>query len=155
MKKLVCFMLSLVLCLGLALSAASAENNVALYDQWLTGTWKLVWRYLPQTAMQVNKLSDPVKPVNLFVYPGSLAKSGMTVTAGLTGDETGEVWLTLTTAGSSHNIVSFDGCFFGRVYLSEDHNMLFLKGLDGAAVLYTRADGPDSTDDADNAENAE
>ena len=143
MKKTVCFMLALVLCLSLAVSAASAENNLAQYEEWLTGVWKIVWRYLPQTAMQVNKLSDPVKPVNLFVYPGELAKAGMTVTSCLTGDETGEVWLTLTTAGSSHNIVSFDGCFFGRVYLSADHNTLLLKGLDGAAVLYARTDSTD------------
>ena len=140
MNRCVCFMLALVLCLCTVVSAASAENNLALYEELLTGTWKLVWRYLPQTAMQVNKLSDPVKPVNLFVYPGELAKAGMTVTSCLTGDETGEVWLTLTTAGSSHNIVSFDGCFFGRVYLSSDHNRLLLKGLDGAAVLYERTD---------------
>ena len=143
MKKTVCFMLALVLCLSLAVSAASAENNLAQYEEWLTGAWRIVWRYLPQTAMQVNRLSDPVKPVNLFVYPGELAKAGMTVTSCLTGDETGEVWLTLTTAGSSHNIVSFDGCFFGRVYLSADHNTLLLKGLDGAAVLYTRTDSTD------------
>ena len=143
MKKTVCFMLSLILCFCMAVSAASAENNIAQYDEWLTGTWKLVWRYLPQTAMQVNKLSDPVKPVNLFVYPGELAKAGMTVSTCLTGDETGEVWLTLTTAGSSHNIVSFDGCFFGRVYLSADHNTLLLKGLDGAAALYARTDSTD------------
>lgn len=143
MKKTVCFLLALILCLSLAVSAASAENNLAQYEEWLAGAWKIVWRYLPQTAMQVNKLSDPVKPVNLFVYPGELAKSGMTVTSCLTGDETGEVWLTLTTAGSSHNIVSFDGCFFGRVYLSADHNMLLLKGLDGAAVLYARTDSTD------------
>ena len=143
MKKTVCFMLALVLCLSLAVSAASAENNLAQYEEWLTGVWKIVWRYLPQTAMQVNKLSDPVKPVNLFVYPGELAKAGMTVTSCLTGDETGEVWLTLTTAGSSHNIVSFDGCFFGRVYLSADHNTLLLKGLDCAAVLYARTDSTD------------
>ena len=143
MKKTVCFMLALVLCLTLAVSAASAVNNLAQYEEWLTGAWKIVWRYLPQTAMQVNRLSDPVKPVNLFVYPGELAKAGMTVTSCLTGDETGEVWLTLTTAGSSHNIVSFDGCFFGRVYLSADHNTLLLKGLDGAAVLYARTDSTD------------
>ena len=143
MKKTVCFMLALVLCLTLAVSAASAENNLAQYEEWLTGAWRIVWRYLPQTAMQVNKLSDPVKPVNLFVYPGELAKAGMTVTSCLTGDETGEVWLTLTTAGSSHNIVSFDGCFFGRVYLSADHNTLLLKGLDGAAVLYARTGSTD------------
>ena len=143
MKKTVCFMLSLILCFCMAVSAASAENNIAQYDEWLTGTWKLVWRYLPQTAMQVNKLSDPVKPVNLFVYPGELAKAGMTVTTCLTGDETGEVWLTLTTAGSSHNIVSFDGCFFGRVYFTSDHNKLLLKSLDGAAVLYERTDSAD------------
>lgn len=148
MKKTVCFMLALILALSLAVSSALAENYLAQYDEWLTGTWKLVWRYLPQTAMQVNKLSDPVKPVNLFVYPGSLAKSGMTVTSGLAGDETGEVWLTLTTAGSSHNIVSFDGCFFGRVYLSADHNMLFLKGLDGAAVLYARDESAGSADNS-------
>ena len=138
MRRSFCFLAALILCLCLAFSAASAENSLAQYDEWMTGTWKLVWRYLPQTAMQVNKLSDPVKPVNLFVYPGELAKSGMTVSTVLTGDETGEVWLAMTTAGSSHNIVSFDGCFFGRVYLSADHNTLLLKGLDGAAVLYTR-----------------
>ena len=143
MKKTVCFMLALVLCLSLAVSADSAENNLAQYEERLTGAWKIVWRYLTQTAMQVNRLSDPVKPVNLFVYPGELAKAGMTVTSCLTGDETGEVWLTLTTAGSSHNIVSFDGCFFGRVYLSADHNTLLLKGLDGAAVLYARTDSTD------------
>lgn len=140
MKKTVCFILALVLCFSLAVSAASAENSLAQYEEWLTGAWKLVWRYLPQSAMQLNRLSDQVKPVNLFVYPGELAKSGMTVTSCLTGDETGEIWLALTTAGSSHNIVSFDGCFFGRVYLSADHNTLLLKGPDGAAVLYTRTD---------------
>lgn len=143
MKKSVCIVLALVLFLCSAAFAASADSSLAQYEEWMTGTWKLVWRYLPQTAMQVNKLSDPVKPVNLFVYPGELAKAGMTVTSCLTGDETGEVWLTLTTAGSSHNIVSFDGCFFGRVYLSSDCNTLLLKGLDGAAVLYARTDSAD------------
>ena len=128
MKRYICVMTALILCLCSAAAAVSAENSLAMYEEWMTGTWKLVWRYLPQTAMQVNKLSDAVKPVNLFVYPGELAKAGMTVSSCLTGDETGEVWLTLTTAGSSHNIVSFDGCFFGRVYLSSDHNTLLLKG---------------------------
>ncbi len=140
MRRSLCFLAALILCLSAAFSVASAENSLAQYEKWMTGTWKLVWRYLPQTAMQVNKLSDPVKPVNLFVYPGELAKSGMTVSTVLTGDETGEVWLAMTTAGSSHNIVKFDGCFFGRVYLSADHNTLLLKGLDGAAVLYKRTD---------------
>lgn len=143
MKRTVCALLVLAFCLFSLVSAAPAESSLAMYEELLTGTWKIVWRYLPQTAMQVNKLSDPVKPVNLFVYPGELAKAGMTVTSCLTGDETGEVWLTLTTAGSSHNIVSFDGCFFGRVYLSSDHNTLLLKGLDGAAVLYERTDSAD------------
>ena len=143
MKKIICFLLALIFCLSLAVSVSSAENNLAQYKEWLTGAWRIAWRYLPQTAMQVNKLSDPVKPVNLFVYPGELAKSGMTVTSCLLGDETGEVWLALTTAGSSHNIVSFDGCFFGRVYMSDDHNMLLLKSLDGAAVLYARTDSTD------------
>ena len=138
MRRFVCFLLALSLCL--AFSAASADNSLAQYEEWMTGIWKLVWRYLPQSAMQVNKLSDPVKPVNLFVYPGELAKSGMTVSTVLTGDETGEVWLAMTTAGSSHNVVKFDGCFFGRVYLSADHNTLLLKSLDGAAVLYQRTD---------------
>ena len=138
MRRPLCLILALVFCLCAAVSAASAENHLDEYEKWMTGTWKLVWRYLPQTAMQVNKLSDPVKPVNNFVYPGKLAKAGMTVECQLVGDETGEVWLLMTTAGSSHNIVSFDGCFFGRVYLSSDHKTLMLKGLDGAAVLYTR-----------------
>lgn len=138
MKRTVCFILMLVLCLALVIPAVSAENNVALYEELLTGTWKAVWRYLPATAMAVNKLSDPVKPVNLFTFPEPLAKSGMTVTPCLTGDETGEVWLTLTTAGSSHGIVSFDGLFMGRVFLSSDRNTLLLKGLDGAAILYAR-----------------
>ena len=137
MRRTLCLILALVLCL-FAVAAASAENHLDEYEKWMTGTWKLVWRYLPQTAMQVNKLSDPVKPVNNFVYPGKLAKAGMTVECQLVGDETGEVWLLMTTAGSSHNIVSFNGCFFGRVYLSSDHKTLMLKGLDGAAVLYTR-----------------
>lgn len=143
MRRSFILILALVFCLLAVVPAASAENNVAKYEQLLTGTWKLVWRYLPQTAMQVNKLSDPVKPVNLFVYPGELAKAGMTVRCDLTGDETGEVWLVMTTAGSSHNIVSFDGCFFGRVYLSSDNNLLMLKSLDGAAVLYERTDDAD------------
>lgn len=138
MRRLVCFLLTLSLCL--AISTVSAENSLAQYEEWMTGIWKLVWRYLPQSAMQVNKLSDAVKPVNLFKYPGELAKSGMTVSTALTGDETGEVWLTMTTSGSSHGIVSFAGCFFGRVYLSADHNTLLLKSLDGAAVLYQRTD---------------
>ena len=148
MKRPVCFLLTLALCLVMLAPAATAENNVVLYEELLTGTWKVIWRYLPASAMNVNKLSDPVKPVNLFVYPGSLAKSGMTVTSCLTGDDTGEVWLTLTTAGSSHNIVSFDGCFFGRVFLSSDHNILLLKSLDGAALLYERVDSGSAGDDA-------
>ena len=115
-----------------------------MYEELLTGTWKAVWRYLPQTAMALNKISDPVKPVNLFVFPGELAKAGMTVTSYLTGDDTGEVWLTLTTAGSSHGIVSFDGGFTGRVSLSSDHNTLLLTGLDGAAILYTRTETANS-----------
>jgi len=148
-RRRFCLVLALALCLAAAVPAASAENNVAAYEELLTGTWKVVWRYLPQTAMAVNKLSDPVKPVNLFVFPGELAKSGMTVTSYLTGDDTGEVWLTLITAGSSHGIVSFDGGFYGRVSLSSDHNTLLLTGLDGAAVMYTRADGAESDPDSE------
>ena len=140
LKRSVCILLALAFSLFALLPAAGAENNLALYDQLLTGTWKVVWRYLPQTAMALNKLSDPVKPVNLFVYPGELAKAGMTVTSYLTGDDTGEVWLILTTAGSSHGIVSFDGGFYGRVSFSADHNTLLLTGLDGAAVLYARVE---------------
>lgn len=144
MKKSVSLVLVLVLCLLSFAPAVSAENKVELYEEWLTGTWKAVWRYLPQTAMALNKISDPVKPVNLFVFPGELAKAGMTVTSYLTGDDTGEVWLTLTTAGSSHGIVSFDGGFCGKVSLSSDHNTLLLTGLDGAAILYTRDESAES-----------
>ena len=140
MKKTVSLILVLILCLLTFAPAVSAENKVEMYEELLTGTWKAVWRYLPQTAMALNKISDPVKPVNLFVFPGELAKAGMTVTSYLTGDDTGEVWLTLTTAGSSHGIVSFDGGFTGRVSLSSDHNTLLLTGLDGAAILYTRTE---------------
>ena len=144
MKKTVSLILALVLCLLTFAPAVSAENKVEMYEELLTGTWKAVWRYLPQTAMALNKISDPVKPVNLFVFPGELAKAGMTVTSYLTGDDTGEVWLTLTTAGSSHGIVSFDGGFTGRVSLSSDHNTLLLTGLDGAAILYTRTETANS-----------
>ena len=144
MKKTVSLILVLVLCLLTFSPAVSAENKVEMYEELLTGTWKAVWRYLPQTAMALNKISDPVKPVNLFVFPGELAKAGMTVTSYLTGDDTGEVWLTLTTAGSSHGIVSFDGGFTGRVSLSSDHNTLLLTGLDGAAILYTRTETANS-----------
>jgi hypothetical protein len=144
MKKTVSLILVLVLCLLTFAPAVSAENKVEMYEELLTGTWKAVWRYLPQTAMALNKISDPVKPVNLFVFPGELAKAGMTVTSYLTGDDTGEVWLTLTTAGSSHGIVSFDGGFTGRVSLSSDHNTLLLTGLDGAAILYTRTETANS-----------
>lgn len=144
MKKTVSLILVLILCLLTFAPAVSAENKVEMYEELLTGTWKAVWRYLPQTAMALNKISDPVKPVNLFVFPGELAKAGMTVTSYLTGDDTGEVWLTLTTAGSSHGIVSFDGGFTGRVSLSSDHNTLLLTGLDGAAILYTRTETANS-----------
>ncbi|MBR5959353.1 MAG: hypothetical protein IKZ98_00020 [Clostridia bacterium] len=144
MKKTVSLILVLILCLLAFAPAVSAENKVEMYEELLTGTWKVVWRYLPQTAMALNKISDPVKPVNLFVFPGELAKAGMTVTSYLTGDDTGEVWLTLITAGSSHGIVSFDGGFTGRVSLSSDHNTLLLTGLDGAAILYTRTETTDS-----------
>lgn len=144
MKKAVSLILVFTFCLFSFVSAVSAENKVEMYEELLTGTWKAVWRYLPQTAMALNKISDPVKPVNLFVFPGELAKAGMTVTSYLTGDDTGEVWLTLTTAGSSHGIVSFDGGFSGRVSLSSDHNTLLLTGLDGAAILYARTESTDS-----------
>ena len=120
MKKTVSLILVLILFLLTFAPAVSAENKVEMYEELLTGTWKAVWRYLPQTAMALNKISDPVKPVNLFVFPGELAKAGMTVTSYLTGDDTGEVWLTLTTAGSSHGIVSFDGGFTGRVSNPQD-----------------------------------
>lgn len=138
MKKTISLVLALAFCLLALVPAATAENNVAKYEELLKGTWKVTWRYLPQTAMALNKLSDPVKPVNLFVFPGELAKAGMTVTSYLTGDDTGEVWLVLTTAGSSHGIVSFDGGFYGKVSLSSDCNTLLLTGLDGAAIMYTR-----------------
>ena len=144
MKKAVSLILVFTFCLFSFVAAVSAENKVEMYEELLTGTWKAVWRYLPQTAMALNKISDPVKPVNLFVFPGELAKAGMTVTSYLTGDDTGEVWLTLTTAGSSHGIVSFDGGFSGRVSLSSDHNTLLLTGLDGAAILYARTESTDS-----------
>ena len=143
MKKYICAVLAVLLCCALLFSA-SAENKLAEYDALLKGTWKVAWRYIPNSAMTLNKLSDPLKPVNLFVYPGDLAKAGMTVTTYLTGDDTGAVYLVMTTAGSSHGIVSFDGGFYGRVSLSADHNNLLLTGLDGAAVLYTRADGTDT-----------
>ena len=74
MKRSFILILALVFCLLAVVPAASAENNVAKYEQLLTGTWKLVWRYLPQTAMQLNKLSDQVKPVNLFVFPGEQSR---------------------------------------------------------------------------------
>lgn len=146
MKRFFCFVLIVALCLTAVIPASLAENNIAVYEELLKGTWKVVWRYLPSSSMALNKLSDPVKPVNTFVYPGSLAKSGMTVTSYLTGDESGEVWLVLTTAGSSHGIVSFDGGFFGKVSLSADHNTLFLTGMNGAAIIYTRADGDSESD---------
>ena len=81
MKKAVSLILVFTFCLFSFVSAVSAENKVEMYEELLTGTWKAVWRYLPQTAMALNKISDPVKPVNLFVFPGELAKAGMTVTS--------------------------------------------------------------------------
>ena len=140
MKKLVCLILALAMMI-LSVSAALAENKVAEYEELLTGTWKVVWRYLPSEGMTLNKLSDPVKPVNLFVYPEPLAKAGMTVTPYLTGDETGAVYLVLTTAGSSHGIVSFDGGYVGQISFTSDHNLLLVKGLDGGAMVYVRQSG--------------
>ena len=137
MKKYICAVLAVLLCCALLFSA-SAENKLAEYDALLKGTWKVAWRYIPNSAMTLNKLSDPLKPVNLFVYPGDLAKAGMTVTTYLTGDDTGAVYLVMTTAGSSHGIVSFDGGYVGQVFLTSDNNLLLLKGVDGSAMVYTR-----------------
>ena len=139
MKKSVCIVLILSVML-LLFSPASAENKVAEYDALLRGTWKVVWRYIPSASMTLNKLSDPLKPVNLFVYPGDLAKAGMTVTTYLTGDDTGAVYLVMTTAGSSHGIISFDGGYVGQVSLTDDHNLLLLKGIDGGCMVYIRDD---------------
>ena len=136
MKKALCLALCLCLCAALLTAPAMAENNVEQYEEWLTGLWKATWRFLPSVAL--TNTSDAVKPVNLFRFPGEFAKAGMTVTSSLVGDETGEVYLVLSTAGSSHGIVSFDGGYVGKVFLSADHNTLLVKGVDGSAMVYQR-----------------
>jgi len=134
------FSLALCLCLCAALLCAPAlsraENNVEQMEEWLTGLWKATWRFLP--AVTLTNTSDAVKPVNLFRFPGEFAKAGMTVTSSLVGDDTGDVYLVLSTAGSSHGIVSFDGGYVGRVYLSSDHNTMLVAGVDGSAIVYQR-----------------
>ncbi len=129
--------LCLFLCAALLLSVpACAENSLEKYEQLLTGTWKVIWRYIP--AVSLSNLSDPMKPVNIFRYPGEFAKAGMTVTSYLTGDDTGAVYLVLTTAGSSHGIVSFDGGYEGRISLSSDGNLLTVEGIGGSVLVYRR-----------------
>ena len=136
MKRTIAFILCL--CAAMLCAPALADNNVQQYEEWLTGTWKAIWRYIP--AVSLTNISDAIKPVNLFRFPGEFAKAGMTVTSSLVGDETGEVYLVLSTAGSSHGIVSFDGGYVGKVFLSSDHNTLLLEGVGGGFMLYQRED---------------
>ena len=56
MKKTASFLLALMFCLFALIPVVSAENKVEEYTELLTGTWKVVWRYLPQTAMALNKI---------------------------------------------------------------------------------------------------
>ena len=138
MKKAISFILVLVLCSALFLSAATAENKLALYEEAMKGTWKSVWRYIPTTAITLYTTSDEPRHVMHFVYPGRFSKAGMTVDTYLTGDETGAVYLVMTTIGDTHGIMSFEGGYAGEVSMSSDHNTLLVKGFDGSIIVYTR-----------------
>jgi hypothetical protein len=138
MKKMISFILMFALCFMFLLPAAMAENKLALYEEAMKGSWKSVWRYIPATAMALYKTSDELKHVMHFDYPGRTSKAGMTVDTYLTGDETGAVYLVMTTAGDSHGIISFDGGYAGEVSMSADHNTLLVKGFDGSAIIYVR-----------------
>jgi len=138
MKKTISIILLLLMCSLLVLSPASAENKLALYEEAITGTWKSVWRYIPSTAITTYTTSDEPRHVMHFVYPGRFTKAGMTVDTYLTGDETGAVYLVMTTIGDTHGIMSFEGGYAGEVSMSSDQNMLLVKGFDGSAIIYVR-----------------
>ena len=137
MKKAICLTLVLVLC-SLFLVSAVAENNLAYYEEAMKGAWKAAWRYIPHSAVETYTTSSKPQHVVHFVYPGRLNKAGMTVDSYLAGDETGKVYLLLTTTGDTHGIMSFAGGFAGEVSMTADQNMLFVKGVDGSAIIYVR-----------------
>ena len=138
MKKTISFILVLLLCFMLLLPAATAENRLAFYEEAIQGTWKSVWRYIPSTAITLYTTSDQPRHVMHFTYPGRFTKAGMTVDTYLTGDETGAVYLVMTTIGDTHGIMSFEGGYAGELTMSSDQNMLLVKGFDGSAIIYVR-----------------
>jgi len=138
MKKTISIILVSLLCFLLLLPAATAENNLALYEEAITGKWKSVWRYIPSTAVTTYTTSDTPRHVMHFTYPERFTKAGMTVDTYLTGDETGAVYLVMSTIGDTHGIMSFEGGYAGEVSMSSDRNMLLVKGFDGSVIIYVR-----------------
>ena len=69
MKRFFCFVLIAALCLTAVIPASLAENNIAVYEELLKGTWNVVWRYLPSSSMALKKLSDPTPSCTPVRWP--------------------------------------------------------------------------------------
>ena len=142
MKRLTCTLLVLVLC-ALVLCPAIAEENENIlekYGKLIEGDWKQIWRYLPLDNSSF--LSDKCKPANYWSYPDIRNRSGQTVETHIVADESGQVYLVHITSGDTHKIMSFDGGWAAKIYLSEDAQMLLAIGVDGTTCLYTRDSAP-------------
>lgn len=139
MKRQTCILLALVLC-ALALSPALAETALEKFEKIVEGDWKLLWRYLPQDKSSF--LSDKCKPAHYWSYPGIRNHSGETVETHLMADETGEVYLIHITSGDTHNIMSFEGGWAGRLYATGNADLLLAIGVDGTTCIFERDSAP-------------
>ncbi len=139
MKKLICTLLALILC-ALVLCPAMAESALEKYAKMIEGDWKLFWRYLPLDKSSF--LSDKCKPANYWSYPGIRNRSGETVETHLMADESGEVYLVHITSGDTHKIMSFEGGWAGRLFMTDDADLLLVIGVDGTTCIFERDSAP-------------
>lgn len=143
MKRLVCTLLALILCAAVlcpALAETTAEKTLEKYAKMIEGDWKLLWRYLPLDKSSF--MSDKCKPANYWSYPGIRNRSGETVETHLMADESGEVYLVHITSGDTHKIMSFEGGWAGRLFMTDDADLLLVIGVDGTTCIFERDSAP-------------
>ena len=120
MKKILSVMIVLVLLI--MTGVCYAENNVALYEEKLKGTsWKVINSPGSKANDKIITFTDEKKEINDIMDIVDVPY--------LTGDETGEV--DLTVVGMNYHI-------WGRITLSADETFMILYVGDGASVMLVK-----------------
>ena len=57
-------------------------------------------------------------------------------------DESGEVYLVHITSGDTHNIMSFEGGWAGRLFTTDNADLVLAVGVDGTTCIFERDSAP-------------